>query len=242
MYKLTTVGIHNLGGFEAGYLEKGQGSEESHEYSLHVHKIGGTLTVKRNVWLLICSAIALGLAPLMMPDSYSWVAQTTSESASQGTEGAWIARSGFLLFGLAVVIIAGSRVQVWSPIATISHRLFGLLMIATAVFSSRSWIAGAAYDRIEDFLHSLTASAMGFAFAIGVFARLIDRERKRSNRVLDSLALLTSIVIPLLMYWYSHSAGLLQRTMFAVAFVWYGAEALSTAGSNLQDRRAPSNL
>ncbi len=212
--------------------------------SVSARKKGHLSTVANQAFvLLICSAVVLALAPLLMPESYSWIAHTTSESASQGTEGAWMARSGFLLFGLAVVIITSSRVRVWDLVAIISHRLFGVLMIATAVFSSRSWIVGAAYDRVEDFLHSLTASAMGFAFAFGVFARLVSRERaNRSYRALDWIALIASVLVPLLMLWFSHIAGLLQRTMFIVAYVWYSAEALSTGGKHREDRRVPSGL
>ncbi len=40
---------------------------------------------------LVASATSLALAPTLMPESYSWVSHTTSESAAQGV-GAWLAR------------------------------------------------------------------------------------------------------------------------------------------------------
>lgn len=55
------------------------------------------------VSLLILSVLALLFAPSQMPASYDWVQHTTSESAAQGIEGAWVARLGFMLFGLVVI-------------------------------------------------------------------------------------------------------------------------------------------
>jgi hypothetical protein len=52
---------------------------------------------------LTVSALALAVAPMLMPESYSWVVHTTSESAAQGVNGAWLARLGFVAFGFAVL-------------------------------------------------------------------------------------------------------------------------------------------
>ena len=52
------------------------------------------------------SVAVLAAAPALMPAGYSWVSQTTSESAAQGVQGAWLARLGFLLFGLSVILLA----------------------------------------------------------------------------------------------------------------------------------------
>lgn len=53
--------------------------------------------------LLVLSAAAVGVAPLVMADGYSWVSHAISESAAQAQEGAWVARLGFLLMGFAVL-------------------------------------------------------------------------------------------------------------------------------------------
>lgn len=55
------------------------------------------------LFILVGSALALGLAPLMMPASYSWISDSTSESGAQGIEGAWLANLGFMLFGLGSI-------------------------------------------------------------------------------------------------------------------------------------------
>lgn len=45
---------------------------------------------------LATSMALLALAPLALPESYSWIELGTSESAAQGVEGAWVARAGFV--------------------------------------------------------------------------------------------------------------------------------------------------
>ena len=93
------------------------------------------------------SALALALAPLLMPDAYSWVSHTTSESAAQGVSGAWLARLGFLMFGLAVLwltALAGARWERWGRLF---QAMFGVLMTATAAFSHRPFEPDVVFDR-----------------------------------------------------------------------------------------------
>jgi hypothetical protein len=178
---------------------------------------------------LVLSALALGLAPLLMPESYSWLSHTTSESAAQGVEGAWLARLGFLSFGLGVIWLASPVRGHWDRLGSAFHRSFGLLMVATAVFSHRPFEAGSTFDRTEDLLHSVAATAMGFAFAFGVAVVLFKRrEWTTSGWFLDAVAVAASVLIPLSMFAWGESAGLLQRVMFAVAYIWYGRETLKS--------------
>lgn len=177
------------------------------------------------------SAVALALAPLLMPDSYTWVSHTTSESAAQGLSGAWLARLGFLMFGLAVVWLTAVSGYRWGGWARLFHGMFGVLMTATAAFSHSPFEPGIVFDRTEDLLHSVAATAMGFAFALGVLATMVRRpERSILRRVLDMAALAASVIIPISMGVWSGSAGLLQRSMFLVAYLWYAAEASGSIG------------
>jgi hypothetical protein len=177
---------------------------------------------------LAASAAALAVAPVLMPDSYSWLSMTTSESAAQGVDGAWLARLGFLLFGLSVSLLAAIRHREWGPAGTGLHAGFGLFMVAAAGFSTRPWQPGAAYDRTEDTLHSVAATAMGFAFGIGVAAAALRaRGTRRARRwPLDAVAVLASVLLPLAMSALPPATGALQRAMFAVAYAWYATEAV----------------
>jgi hypothetical protein len=174
------------------------------------------------------SATALLLAPTLMPDSYSWLAHTTSESAAQGVEGAWLARLGFVMFGLSVLLLAAITRRVWGHVGATLHAVFGLSMLATAAFSTRSWVPDAPYDPTVDTLHSIAASAIGFAFALGIVAVAVRARRAGLRRwwLLDLTALLASVLLPLGMLLRPDAAGLLQRSMFAIAYAWYVAESL----------------
>lgn len=173
--------------------------------------------------LLAVSAVALLAAPAAVGSDYSPVAHTTSESAAQGVAGAWVARTGFLLLGAAVlVLVVGARG--WSLAARWSHGAFGAAMLATAAFSSRPWDPAAPFDPTEDLLHSVAATAMGFAFALGVVARGVERRRVDLG---DALAVVASVAIPLGMLALDDVAGLLQRGMFLVAYGWFAREAVT---------------
>ena len=175
--------------------------------------------------LLVLSAASLALAPLALPSSYSWVLHTTSEAAAQGLSGAWVARLGFLLFGFAVLWLASFARERWGRWGSFLLGTFGVMMLATAAFSHRPWLPATPFDPVEDLLHSLAASAMGFAFAAGVAAVGIARRGPTYfDRGADVLAVASSVVIPLAMSQGTAYTGVLQRSMFLVAYTWYARE------------------
>lgn len=173
------------------------------------------------------SAVALLAAPALMPEGYSWVRMTTSESAAQGVSGAWLARLGFLLLGLSVIVVAATASRGrWPRWGTWLHLAFGVLMIAAAVFSNRPFLAGQPFDRTEDMLHSAASTGMGFAFALGVAIVGLSRRRApAATRGLDIVGVIAPVVLPLSMSVWPDIDGVLQRLMFAIAFVWYAVEA-----------------
>ncbi len=174
--------------------------------------------------LLALGAVALAVAPALMPAGYDWLRHTTSESAAQGVPGAWLARLGFLAFGLAVLWITARLGPHWSRLTQALLLAFGVLMLATAAFSTHPWQPDAPFDPVEDALHSFSATAMGFAFAFGLTARLLKRGRDRLGQGLDAVGIAAAVLIPLAMSTLTDWTGLLQRGMFAIAFLWYGVE------------------
>ena len=162
-----------------------------------------------------------------MPEGYSWLSHAISESAAQGLEWAWVTRSGFLLFGFSVIWLSICSRRHWGRAAYYFHMLFGLFMVATAAYSHKHWLISKPYDEIEDLLHSVTATGMGFAFALGVLARLFERQgNQRGRKFLDFIAIIASFLLPLLGLQLSALAGVLQRVMFVIAYIWYGNESL----------------
>ena len=177
------------------------------------------------VGLLLASFLALLLAPTQMPSSYDWLRHTTSESGAQGIAGAWLARLGFLLFGLAVIWQITLLRDEWSLPVQFFLGAFGVFMTAVAAFSARPWLPDLPFDPVEDWLHSFAASGMGFAFALGVGLRWWQRPVK--VRFVDLVALAASIFMPLAMSFLPDWAGLFQRLMFTIAYLWYGLELLN---------------
>jgi hypothetical protein len=182
---------------------------------------------------LATSAAALAAAPLVMAPTYSVLAHTTSESAAQGVPWAGIARTGFVVFGLTVVAIAVQAAARWGRPATALHGAFGTCLVLTAVFATRSWQPEVPFDARADLLHSVFATAMGFAFAFGVAAVALHQARMAAGTgsrpglvARDVVAVTASVVVPLSMLAAPDVAGALQRVMFAVAYGWYVAEIL----------------
>jgi hypothetical protein len=166
------------------------------------------------------------MAPALLPGNYSWVEHTTSEAAAQGVEGAWLARLGFLLFGFAVLLLAATLLRGASWLSRALITAFGVMMIAAAAFSHRSWQNEVPFDAFEDGLHSVAATALGFAFAFAVLARSFGRPRTQlGRRWLDAAAVISSVAIPIAMTAMPAIDGLLQRAMFLAAYVWFGVEA-----------------
>ncbi|MGB3187568.1 MAG: DUF998 domain-containing protein [Ornithinimicrobium sp.] len=179
------------------------------------------------------SMLLLALAPLALPPSYSWVRLGTSEAAAQGIAGAWVARAGFVCFGLAVLGVCVLRHGAWQPLATGLHACFGVGMMMVAVYSHAPWEAGVPYVELEDRLHSFFASVVGFSFIAGVATTLaVRRPRTRASTGGDIAALVITSTIPLLMansYW-----GVLQRLMFLTAALWYALELRRHSAADLR--------
>jgi hypothetical protein len=178
--------------------------------------------------LMALSAAALTFAPLALPAAYSVAQQGLNEAASQGLPQAWITRLGFLTFGQAVLWLAAAFQHRWARIVWWPHALFGVFMMATATFSARPWLPGVATDEFEAGLHTFVFTAAAVVFAIGTAARAMQRSREReTGSLFDAcaaaccmLALLAASLLP-------DGAGYVQRALFAVAYLWYGREAVS---------------
>ncbi|MEZ4570799.1 MAG: DUF998 domain-containing protein [Thermomicrobiales bacterium] len=180
---------------------------------------------------LAISMLALGIAPLLMPDAYSWVANTTSESAAQGIEDAWLARLGFLLFGWSVLWVTRLAGRRWGLAASLSFIAFGALMTAAAAFAARpTWDPPAPYDQTEDLLHSIAATGIGFAFAAGVFFTAFRRGFDKPPRLFDVMALVATILLPIGLSLFPDHDGLIQRIMFLIAYSWFAREIFQSAG------------
>lgn len=186
---------------------------------------------------LAVSAAALALAPLLIAHDYSWVQHTISDSAAQGVEGGWVARTGFVLFAVAVAAVAAQSHQRWGVLRGLPHYLFALGMCTAAVFSTRHWDHATAFNVTQDRLHSVATSTVGFGIVVGVLAVASLKGRPMRRRSMDGVVVATAILVPLIMFRFEYVAGAAQRGMFAMAFIWYAGEALWSAPAARTKRR-----
>lgn len=188
--------------------------------------LGRRTTATVIVGLLTGAAAALAIAPWLMPESYSAVEHAVSESAGQGVENAWLARTGFLLLGFAVLLIADAAGSKWSVAGRTLHRIYGVAMIAAAAYSHMPW-EDVPYDRFEDLLHSVAASVVGMSFVMGVLVVSIGRLPNQIRpRMFDWFAITASMAISLMMFTFVDYAGAMQRFMFGIGIVWYALETI----------------
>lgn len=192
-------------------------------------RIGNNVLGAAVIAMLAASVLCVAIAPTLMPDSYSIVEHSISESAAQRVEGVWLARAGLLLFGFAVLTLAGLAGRRWGPGGRTTHRIFGISLIGTATFAHMPW-EDIPYDAFEDLLHSIASFAVGMSFIVGVVIVSIGRRRDvRRTRIVDWTAVAIAVAVPMIMFNVAGIAGVVQRFMFGVAYLWYGAEAIRSS-------------
>lgn len=176
--------------------------------------------------MLLGSAACVAIAPLLMPDSYSIVEHSISESAAQRVDGVWLARTGLLLLGFSVLVLAGLSSDRWGVWGRVAHRVYGVSAIAAATFAHMPF-EDVPFDEFEDFLHSVASFGVGFSFTIGVLVVTFRRDRtERLARVFDWVAIVAALVLPMLIFNVTGIAGLVQRVLFAIGYVWYASETI----------------
>lgn len=163
--------------------------------------------------------LAIVVGPFLAPSQFNWVEHTTSQQAGQMMSGAWLMRIGFMGFGLGILFDVHVRLRAGEWQNSLFW-VFGLSMVLVAVFSHRPIDPSLVYDATDDWLHSFFATLMGFAFGFGVAWRMAFM-RKRRDLVFCAVAAAASIVLPLAMWQLPNYAGLLQRLMFLISFIWF---------------------
>jgi len=168
----------------------------------------------------ILAAILFG--PFLSPPGFSWIHHSTSEQAGQHVAGAWAMRTGFSLYGTGTLLAAltARHGQTFVRGALV---LFGLGMIGTAVWSHAPFLPDVPANMQEDWLHSIASSVVGMSFALACLASLFG-PGGRQRDLLAWTGLAASVLIPALMFTVPDYAGILQRTMFAISFVFIARE------------------
>lgn len=173
--------------------------------------------------LLALATLGLVTSPLLLGDGYSIVTNSVSEAAAQQTPGSWAGRFTLLLSGLAVLLTALLRFRLWGWVATTALTAFGVMWMLTAVFSTRSWVAGTPFHETEDALHSAFASGMAI-IVVGAVAIMFRRASTTADRWWALGLLAVASVLPLAGVLWPEWTGVSQRAMFLLTYVWLGRE------------------
>lgn len=169
---------------------------------------------------LLLSLALLQLAPLWMPVGYSAFTHSISESAAQAVPHAAWARGGLLLLGGGAVLAAlsGQQPPRWASACLI---VFGLAMVASAIWSHRPWWPEARFDARADRLHSLAAQVAGMAFVAATGSQMAYRWKLRHRLdALDAITATAAVMAPLAIAMGAPGPGAAQRVMFVLATVW----------------------
>src|SRR5690606_608427 len=98
-------------------------------------------------------------------DTYSIIKNTTSHLGAQSSPNAWIMNISFILVGITCILEAWLHLRRFL-FHKILLSIFGLSLMLTGIFRHAPIIEGVIFNSIEDKLHSIFATVVGFSFAI----------------------------------------------------------------------------
>jgi hypothetical protein len=176
----------------------------------------GAIQASRAV--LLVSLVMLAVAPLFIPDTYSPIEHTISESGAQGIPGAWVERFGVFLAACAVLVMTFYPGPTWSRAAQHWLRVYSFAVVMLAVFPESPWDGGT-HDETIARMHTVMGVAGAVSFVMGVVVVSSSRQRSRRARRYDALVVVAVVLVPQLML-LGPLDGILQRLMVAVGYGW----------------------
>lgn len=178
------------------------------------------MTVRGAIAWLVTTLVG---AHLLAPDSYSLVANTLSELGAQKYEYAWLARAGFIGFGVLLAWhFSGDLVHVqrfWAQAMLLL--LYGSSVALTGMFSAGPFETGVTFSEPEAFLHSIFATMAGVCLsgAILISAWRAGTPRDRWKHI-GVLAFVT--VASALFGAFPEYQGVSQRLLWIGGLGWLG--------------------
>lgn len=168
------------------------------------------------IGILLCLAAIL-LGPFLSHPDYRLLAHTISGLAGQNMPGAWIMQAGLAAFGISTAVGAAPALG-QRPVMTVAVVIFGLALTGAAMWQGAPIDLSLGYDARDDLWHSALFGLAGAAFALACAADILGR--LPAFRPLSWVGVMASAIIPFAMLVAPDQAGLLQRAMFAISFLW----------------------
>ncbi len=162
--------------------------------------------------------LVMFILPYYSVEAYSIIKNTTSHLGAQNTPNAWIMNTTFCFLGIACILEGWIHLkQYW--LHKILLTIFGIGLIFAAVFQHAPIVESIPYNAVEDNLHSLFATIIGFSFTLFAFSAIFI-ERTTITRWLALLVGLIATALSLLIFSAENYMGLWQRMMFIFSFSW----------------------
>lgn len=160
-------------------------------------------------------------AHIVVGDQYIWYRHSISQLAGQGYAQAWIMRAGFIGFGVLVQIAGIGRIraagQHWYRELPIMA--YGLCILASGIFSAAPFIEGVSYSEQEAELHTLFATAGGWALTAGIFLHMLT-DAQNSRKAVHTVALVLTMGVAFAFFALPTVSGALQYLLWVVGFSW----------------------
>ncbi len=170
------------------------------------------------LWSFLLLLPIMFVLPFYSVDTYSIVKNTTSHLGAQSTTNAWIINVAFVLVGISCVLEAWLHLgKYWFH--KILLTIFGLSLVFTGIFHHAPIIEGVIFNSIEDRLHSIFATIVGFSFTIlAISSAFIEKAVK--HRIINIVVGFTATILSMLMLYLPDYSGIWQRAIFIISFAW----------------------
>ena len=156
--------------------------------------------------------------PFYSADTYSIIKNTTSHLGAQSTPNAWIMNVTFVLVGISCVSEAWLHLgRFWFQKVLLT--IFGLSLALTGIFHHATIIEGVIFNSLEDRLHSVFASSVGFLFVIFAISSAFIEKAVR-HRIINVAVGLVVTALSILMLYLPDYSGIWQRAIFIISFLW----------------------
>lgn len=168
-------------------------------------------------------AATLALAHLLAAPNYAIVSNTLSELGAQNAEFAWIARVGFIGFGVMLAWhYSGDLVHVqrfWAQAVLLL--LYGSSIALTGMFSTAPIEGGVPFSEPESILHSMFATLAGICLSLAILVS-VWRAPSPADRWRHALTLVFVIGMSILFALLPEYQGISQRLLWVGGLWWLG--------------------
>lgn|SRR5512134_1373248 len=163
--------------------------------------------------LIFILAVAAG--PLYTVPGYSFTQNLISELAAQNTPRNWVMAVAILALGAGIVMDGARRVAR----QLVPFMAFGAFMGLAGLFGHKPIAADVPYVPWVHAAHSALATAAGFCITFAFIWQAV-RQPSRRHRAVAGVLAVVCVAFPLAMLSFPAVQGAIQRTMYALVFVW----------------------